>query len=193
MKKNDILIYVSILLAVLAFNPNILYADNTPYPKDNPKGELDPNEVYVYTDAGYLGYEKCWEVKPGQRYVLVDKLPPEFTKTISSIRMNHWINLIIFQDAYFAGSRLWITGSIADLNEAIVEEGWIKHEYTEDVKSCNDNIASIIIMRKDVGYLGVTLFESQFGDFIGGFKQLFLYLNPGNCIRQKKLPLNKNG
>ena len=114
MRKNVILLCIVIFLGVLAFNLNILYADNTPYPKDNPKEDLAPTEVCVYTDVGYLGYEKCWKVKPGQRYVLVNKVPPGFGNKISSIRMGYLTKLFIFRNAYFADNRLFISDDDGD-------------------------------------------------------------------------------
>ena len=193
MKKNVILICLAILLGVLAVNLNILYADNMPYPKDNPKEDLAPNEVCVYTDVGFMGYELCWEVNPGRRYVLVNKLPPVFRNKISSIRLGYMIDCFIFRNAYFTDNRLFIDVSIADLNEVIPYHGFTgKYEYNMyNWTSYNDDIESIIIMWENVGYLGVTLFENESGDVDLGHSQLFPLPESRELYSTKKIPLKQ--
>ena len=136
MKKNDILIGVVILLGVFAFTLNILYADNTPYSKDNPKGELAYNEVCVYTAAGYFGYEKCWK-QGGEGEWLIDKLPPEFINTISSIRLGENVGCLMFEHDYYEGDRFFCSKNIIDLSKEQNLPGW------------NDQIESLqIVPRK---------------------------------------------
>ena len=136
MKKNIILICITILLGVLVFNLNILYADNTPYPKDKPKAQLAPNEVCVYTAAGYFGYEKCWKRQAGEKF-LVNVLPPEFVNTISSIRVGEEVGCLMFEHDNYGGDRFFCSRDMIDLS---------KEKYLPD---WNDQIESIQIVPRD--------------------------------------------
>jgi len=138
MKKNVISIYVVILLGVLAFNLNILYADNAPYPKNNPKEDLAPTEVCVYTDAGYLGYEKCWKQGGvGEYFHVGNNLPSEFVNTISSIRLGSEVECLVFKDDYYKGNRTLCTKDIENLSTEDAFSGW------------NDQIESLRIISKE--------------------------------------------
>ena len=154
MKKNVISIYVVILLGVLAFNLNILYADNAPYPKNNPKEDLAPTEVCVYTDAGYFGYEKCWKHGGvGEYFHVGNNLPSEFVNTISSIRVGSEVECMVFTDDYYKGFRILYTKDIENLSTG-------KYDWNDQIESLRIiskealKSPNMVCIFTDAGYVG---------------------------------------
>ena len=159
MKKKVILICVIIFLGVLVFNLNLLYADNTSFPKDKPKAQLAPNEVCVYTDAGFMGYELCWKHGgEGEYFDEGNNLPSEFVNTISSIRIGPEVVCLVFSNDYYKGERTLFYEDIENFTT-----GW-RRKYIH----WNDRIESLRIVSRgmtlkspnmvciftDAGYVG---------------------------------------